>query len=64
MKKYFKIYTQKVCSILLNDGFPLQSVEPDRKHVGYNVFLFNDSEQLRVRVKEIQDELRREKENI
>lgn len=64
MKKYFKIYTQKMASRLMQEGFPIQSVEPDLKHIGYNVFLFNDSEQLRTRVKEIQDELKREKENI
>ena len=48
----------------MSEGFPLQKVEPDLKHVGYNIFLFNDSEQLRKRVKEIQDEIRRKKENI
>ena len=64
VKNYFKVFTQKMASRLMSEGFVIQSVVPDERHVGFNIFLFNDSEQLRIRVKEIQDEIRRQKENI
>lgn len=61
MKKLFKIYTQRMASQLMSDGFVIQKVMPDERHVGYNIFLFNDSEQLKIRVKELQEEFKNDK---
>lgn len=46
MKPYY-IYTQKMCAELMLLGYKLISMEPSKKRKGYNVFLFEDSEDLR-----------------
>lgn len=59
---YFKVFTQRMCSRLMSEGFKLQGIAPDAKFEGYNMFLFEDTERLRQRVKEIQEEFKHGKQ--
>lgn len=46
MKPYY-VFTQKLCAELMLREHKLISIEPSKKRKGYNVFIFNDSENLR-----------------
>ena len=58
----FKVFTQRMASKLMSEGFKLQSIAPDMKYEGFNMFLFEDTAKLRSRVKELQEEFKNGKQ--
>ena len=50
---YYKIFTQELCAKLMLRGFKLRGLVPDEKNKGFNIFLFDDTEQIRTAVKQI-----------
>ncbi len=46
-KKIFNVYNQRMAGYLMQRGFVLMDIQPDLKKTGRNVFLFNDTLQLR-----------------
>jgi len=43
----YVVFTQKVASYLMTQGFKLKGMHPDRTKPEYNVFLFGDSPEVR-----------------
>jgi len=56
MSEYI-VFTQKCMSYLTSRGFVLLRMQKDIKNIKFNVFIFRDSENLRVAVKEYKDRL-------
>lgn len=47
MKEQRYIFSQKLAGLLMLKGFVLKAMRPDKYHPNRNVFIFNDSEELR-----------------
>lgn len=52
MKPYY-VFTQRLCAELMLREHKLIGIEPSKKREGYNVFVFNDSENLRKDISEL-----------
>ena len=47
MKELRYIFSQKLAGLLMLKGFVLKEMRPDKYHKNRNVFIFNDSDELR-----------------
>lgn len=57
MKQDRYIFSQKLAGLLMLKGFVLKYMKPDKYNPSRNIFVFNDSEEL----KKVLDEFKREK---
>lgn len=51
-KKNFIVFNQKMAGYLMQRGFVLIDMQPDLKKTGRNIFLFNDTPQLKSAINE------------
>ena len=47
MQKFYRIYSSRIAGLLRQRGFKILGVEPNLKKPQYDVFLFEDTEELR-----------------
>jgi hypothetical protein len=52
LRKIIPIYNQRLCGYLMLNGFVLIDIAPNTDHTGKNVFYFNDTNELRSKMKE------------
>ena len=53
MNKYFVIYTKRLARKLIEQGFECLGTEIDNKNPKYDVYLFEDTQEVRIAVKEL-----------